>query len=84
MERIAPDWVRCFEDVICVNCVFYMRHPDPSEIKEGFCYRKCDDNMEVMWDDWCGEGEWIYEGALISAGDAALIKSRDEVNKIKS
>jgi hypothetical protein len=82
MERIAPSWVRCFEDVICSNCVFYMKHPDPDEIREGLCKCKCDADREVRLDDWCGEGKWIYGGELMPAEDAPLfVKARDEVNK---
>jgi hypothetical protein len=82
MERSSPNCLRCFEDVICINCVFYEKHPDPEETMNGFCKYKCDVDMEVRWDDWCGQGNWIYIGGLISAANAALfVKSRDELNK---
>lgn len=84
MDRTLPDWVRCFEDVVCLNCIHYMKHPDPNETMEGFCKRKCDAEIEVKWDNWCGEGEWVWTGLLMSADKAALyISDRATINKEK-
>ena len=84
MGRTLPNWVRCFEDIICVNCIYFMEHPDPSETREGFCKRKCDSEIEVRWDNWCGEGIWIHNGSQIDTESAPLhLKYRDEVNKDK-
>jgi hypothetical protein len=83
-ERVRPNWVRCLEDVLCINCAFYLKHPDSNNTMEGFCKRKCDMELEVRWDNWCGEGKWVHQGHLISAEDASIyVRTREEVNKDK-